>query len=106
MTKTKVYDKPITIQRINEATETYETFIPTLHASINKSKRDNEYLANGAIQDKQTLVFEVRYNPLLEEINLNTQLFRVVYKGVSYDITDYDDYKLEHITVKILGVSV
>ena len=100
----KVYDRPITIQKINELTETWEN-VYSVHASINKAKSDNEYLNAGAIQAKKTLVFEVRYFKALEDISLNTQSYRIVYQGVSYNIGDYDDFMLQHKTVKLMGVS-
>lgn len=100
----RVYDKLISIQRINEATETWEDWI-TIHASINKSKGDNEYLNAGAIQAKRSLTFEVRYFADLEDISYNLQAYRIVYQGVPFNIMDYDDFMLQHKTVKILGVS-
>ena len=74
----KVYDKPITIQKINESTEKWEDLYHP-HANINKAKSDNEYLNAGAIRSKKTLTFEVRYFPQLKDISLNTQSYRVVY---------------------------
>jgi SPP1 family predicted phage head-tail adaptor len=100
----KLYDRPITIQRVNELTETWEDVFK-VHASINKSKSDDEYLSAGAIQGKRNLTFEIRYFSLLEDISLNLQCYRIVYRGIPYDIKDYDDYMLKHKTVKILGVS-
>lgn len=100
----RIYDRPISIQRINETTETWEDVFK-VHAQINKAKSDNEYLGSGAIQAKKNLTFEVRYFADLEDISLNLQSYRIVYQGVPYNIEDYDDYKLLHKTVKILGVS-
>lgn len=100
----KTYDRPITIQKQNELTEKWEDVF-NVHASINKSKADNEYLGSGAIQGKRYLVFEVRYFKNLEDISYNTQLYRIVFQGVTFDIQDYDDFMLEHKTVKLLGVS-
>ena len=100
----KVFDRPITIQKINELTETWDD-VYSVHASINKAKSDNEYLNAGAIQAKRTLVFEVRYFKDLEDISLNTQLYRIVYQDVPYNIEDYDDFMLAHKTVSFLGVS-
>lgn len=100
----KKFDRPIVIQKIDETTENwYDVF--NVHASINKSKSDNEYLNAGAIQGKRNLVFEVRYFKDLEDIEFNTQLYRIVYQDVPYDIKDYDDFMLTHKTVKLLGVS-
>lgn len=100
----RVYDRPITIQKIDEKTEKWSN-IYKVHARINKAKSDSEYLRAGAIRAKKSLTFEVRYFANLEDISLNLQSYRIVYQGVTYDIEDYDDYMLNHKTVKLLGVS-
>ena len=100
----KSYDKPISIQRINESTELWED-VYKLHACINKASQNNEYQNAGAIQDKVAKTFEVRYFKALKDIEFNTQLYRIIYDGNAYNIMDYDDFKEEHITVKLLGVS-
>lgn len=100
----RTYDRPIFIQRINETTETWENLYK-IHASINKTRSDNEYLNAGAIQAKKNLTFEVRYFADLEDISINLQSYRIVYRGVPYNIEDYDDFMLQHKIVKILGVS-
>lgn len=98
-----VFDKPIVIQKINETTETWEDLF-NLHAKINKSG-GSEYLSAGANQSKSTLVFEVRYFKDLEDINYSRGLYRILYRGRLFNITDYDDYQEQHKTVKLLGVS-
>ena len=100
----RVYDRPITIQRINDTTEQWEN-VYAVHAYINKSKADDEYLNAGAIQAKRSLVFEVRYFAALENIANNIQLYRIVYNDIPYNIKDFDDFQLKHRTVKLLGVS-
>lgn len=100
----RTYDRPITIQKIDETTEIWND-VYKVHAYVNKSKTDNEYLNSGAIQAKRTLTFEVRYFAKLEDISLNLQSYRILYQGVPYDIEDYDDYQLLHKSVKLLGVS-
>lgn len=103
----KPYDRPIMIQKlVDEGTEDWvDLFDKPIHASINKAKTNDEYLSAGAIQAKVALVFEVRYFAELEAISFDTQMYRIVYKGVNFNIEDYDDFKLKHKTVKILGVS-
>lgn len=98
-----VYDKPIIIQKIDEATEKW-TDLYNLHAKINKSN-GSEYLNAGANQSKSTRVFEVRYFKDLEAIDQNRGLYRIIYRGNTHNITDYDDYLEKHRTVKLLGVS-
>lgn len=100
----KPFRIPITIQKKNEKSEDWEDVFK-VHASINKSKSDSEYLNAGAVQNKKNLTFEVRYFKALENIDLNKQLYRVVYNGIPFNIVDYDDFKLQHQTVKLLGVS-
>lgn len=100
----KVFDIPILIQKINEISEDWEDVFK-IHASLNKTKTNDEYLSAGAIQGKRNITFEVRYFKALEVIVDNTQCYRIVYNGTPYNITDYDDFKLQHKTVKLLGVS-
>lgn len=100
----RVFDRPITIQRLNSPAKQWED-VYKVHASINKAKADSEFLTAGAIRSKQNLVFEVRYFSGLEAISLNLQLYRILYRNVPYDIKDYDDFMMEHKTVKLLGVS-
>lgn len=98
-----VYDKPIIIQKINEDTEKWEDLYK-LHAKVNKSG-GSEYLNAGANQSKSNRVFEVRYFKALEDIDDNRGLYRIVYRGKPYNITDYDDFQEQHKSVKLLGVS-
>lgn len=100
----KTYDRPILIQKINELTEDWETVF-NVHASVNKTKADNEYLGGGAIQGKKSLTFEVRYFAGLEDVSFNLQSYRIVYQDRPYNITDYDDFMERHKIVKLLGVS-
>lgn len=100
-----VYDKPIIIQKRNEDTEKWEDlFDKPLHAKVNKSG-GSEYLNAGANQSRSNRVFEVRYLKALEDIDDNRGLYRLIYRGRFYNITDYDDYLEEHKTIKLLGVS-
>ncbi|MEY8366090.1 head-tail adaptor protein [Anaerovoracaceae bacterium 41-7] len=100
----KVYDKPIIIQKIDEVSEEW-TNLYCLHARINKSKLSDEYLNGGAIQEKRHLTFEVRYFRALEDIAYNTQCYRILYRDNLFNITDFDDYLLQHKIVKLQGVS-
>ena len=97
------YDKPIVIQRLNEDSEAWEDLY-TLHARVNKSS-GSEYLNAGASQSRSTLVFETRYFKDMESIDDSRDLYRIVYRGRLFNITDYDDYQEQHKTVKLLGVS-
>lgn len=101
----KVYDNPITIQKINEETETWDD-VYYVHAYINKHRVTNESLDAGAIQSKRFLTFEIRYFKALEDIAYNTQIYRVLYDDRPFDIVDYDDYMERHRTVRLIGESM
>lgn len=98
-----VYDKPITLEKMDENTEKWSNFA-NLHARVNKTG-SSEYLDAGAERSKNTLTFEVRYFKNLENIRFNTQLYRLIYRGQRFNIVDYDDYLEEHKTIKLVGVS-
>lgn len=99
-----IFDKPITLQKRNEISEEWDNLY-NLHARINKASEDNEYLNSGSIRSKVKKVFEVRYFKQLENIECNTQDYRILYNGISYNVTAYDDYMLQHKTVKLIGES-
>lgn len=98
-----VYDKPIIIQKVDTATREWSDLYKP-HARVNKTG-GSEYLNAGANQSKSTRVFEIRYFKDLEDIDENRGIYRIIYRGRTYNITDYDDYLEEHKTVKLLGVS-
>lgn len=98
-----VYDKPVVIQEIDEATETW-TDKWSLHARINKSS-GSEFVEAGANQSQATKVFEFRYFQALEDVDYNRGLYRILYRGHTFNIVDYDDYMERHETVRIKAVS-
>lgn len=97
-------DRPITIQKIDPQGETWADLY-TVHASVNKHKTDKEYLSAGAVQSRQYLVFTIRHFKQIEDVATNTQLYRIVYDGKYYDILDYDNYRMQDKTVRLLGGS-
>ena len=98
------YDRPIVIQKQDTTTEQWADLYK-VHAKINKASNDNAYLGSGASQSKRSLTFQIRYFKGLDDMDINRQLYRIVYRGEMFNITDYDDYMLKHMNVKILGVS-
>lgn len=97
------YDKPITIQQQDAETEAWSDWL-SLHASVNKA-RQTEFSAAGATQSQRTLTFTLRYISVLEVIATNTQHYQVIYRGIPYNIIDYDDYMEMHQTIKLTGVT-
>lgn len=97
------YDKPIVIQKRDEATEQWSN-LWSLHARVNKTV-GSEFVQGGANQSESTKTFEVRYFTALQDVDYNRGLYRIVYKGVNYNIVDYDDYMERHKAVTLEGVS-
>ena len=96
----RTYDKPIILQKLTDHGE-WELFL-NLRAHVNKAGggERHEY---GARRAAQTLTFEVRYQRDLQAVFLNTQGFRIIYRGAVFYITDYDDYMEKHINVSLEG---
>lgn len=97
-----LFKYPIEIWEMDEDTENWSLKWKP-HAKINKAK-GSEYMSSGAVQSKAETVFEVRYSKVLKIIELNTQLYRIKFNDVFYDVKDYDDFMYAHKTIKLLGV--
>lgn len=95
------YDKPIIVQKQNPDTELWEN-LWNLHASINKTS-GGQALSAGADQFKATLTFTVRYFAKLEALKYQPQPYRILYRGHTFKLVDYDDYMEQHKTVKLVG---
>ena len=95
------YDKPIIVQVQDPTTEQWTDRL-SLHAEVNKSGGGTAFNA-GADQYRATLTFRVRYTRQLEEISNAPQPFRIVYRGRTYKVVDYDDYMERHRDVKLTG---
>ena len=97
----RVFDKPITIQILDEQTETWSDKWQ-LHAFVNKTQ-GREYSDAGAERSVQSLTFEVRYFSDIKAIRYNTQLYRIKYDDHFFNIEDYDDFMESHQTIKLTG---
>lgn len=95
------YDKIIIIQQQDLDTEKWKDRW-RLHARVNKSG-GGQTLTAGADQYKATLTFELRYFSALEDLRYNPQPYRILYRGHSFKMVDYDDFMEQHRTVKIVG---
>lgn len=95
------YDKLITLQQQDEQTEQWSD-VQRLHARVNKAGGGSEFDA-GADQYNLTLTFELRHSKTLEAIRYNPQAYRVLYRGHTFKISDYDDYMEQHRTIRLVG---
>lgn len=92
---------PITVQIQDDAGKWSDELY--LHArKVNKTGGGQAYNA-GADQYKTTLTFEVPYFNGLENMRYNPQLYRILYRGHTFKLVDWDDFMEEHRTVKLVG---
>ena len=95
------YDKPIIVQAQDPETEAWVDRLH-LHANVNKTGGGAEFTA-GAEQNRASLTFRLRYARPLEDIAYNTPHFRILYRGRTYRVVDYDDFMEQHREIKLVG---
>ena len=96
-----MFDKPIKIQRQDADTEEWVDKL-SLHATVNKTGGGSNFNA-GTDQYNASVTFTVRYVRALEDLAYNTQSFRIIYRGRTFRIVDYDDFMEGHREVKLVG---
>lgn len=96
-----MFDKPIKIQLQDPDTEEWVDKL-SLHATVNKTGGGSNFNA-GTDQYNASLTFTVRYVRALEDLAYNTQLYRIIYRGRTFRIVDYDDFMEQHREVKLVG---
>ena len=96
----RVYDKPVVIQKLSDNGEWVKQW--RLLASVNKTG-GGEVHESGARRSSHSLTFDVRYFSALFDIFLNTQNYRIIYRGAVFNIEDYDDFMEKHISVRLEG---
>lgn len=99
-----MYKFPIKIKKLNELTEEWDDHF-SCRSNINRVSGKETFFAN-AIQSPSDLTFKVRYCSKIKEIFNSTQLFRIEFDNELYNITSYDDFKLKHQEVTLLGASI
>ena len=98
-----MYDKPIMIQVQDPETEVWtDAFAKKLHAEVNKTGGGSKENA-GAGQYTASLTFKLRYTKKLEAIAYNPQAYRIIYRGRTFKVVDYDDFMEQHREVKLVG---
>lgn len=93
---------PLTIQVIDQDTEEWSDHLHLHALQVNKTGSGESFNA-GAEQYHPRLTFRLRWCKALEDVAYNTQLYRIVYRGHTYNIQDYDDYMEKHQTVNLVG---
>ena len=93
---------PVTIQRMDPDTEKW-TDLLRLHAlQVNRAGGGESYSA-GREQYHPRMTFDLRWCQALEAIRWEPQAHRLIYRGRPFNITDYDDYMEQHLTVRLEG---
>lgn len=93
---------PFTIQVQDETTEEWANLLHLHALQVNKTG-GGETSNAGAEQFHLRLTFEVRWCKPLEDVIYSPQVHRIVYRGRTYNIKDYDDFMEEHRTVRLVG---
>lgn len=70
----------------------------------NKTK-SREIVAASRESSAQSVTFRVAWHRQLEAIEHDTDCFRILWRGVMWDIQGYDDYMYQHVTVDLEAVS-
>lgn len=63
----------------------------------------SEYWAAAQTQSQNTIVFTLRYHPLLGK--MNTKEYRILHRGCEYNITSIDNVQYKNETIKIRAVA-
>ena len=96
-----MYNKPIKIQIQDPDTEEWRDSL-ILHAAVNKTGGGSTFNA-GSEQYNASLTFKLRYVKALENIAYNAPAFRIIYRGRTFKVVDYDDYMEQHREIKLVG---
>lgn len=93
---------PVTIQRLDPESEQWADLLKLHAIKVNKTGGSEGFNAS-ADQYHPTLTFTFQWCKALEDVAFNTQQHRLVYRGHTFNIQDYDDYMEQHRTVKLVG---
>lgn len=92
----------ITIQRQDPVTEDWADLLRLHAVQVNRSGGGETHSA-GAEQYHPRMTFVLRWCKALEDIRWSIGAHRIVYRGHAFNITDYDDYMEQHLTVRVTG---
>lgn len=96
--------KVIDILKLNITNEKYELYKTCHLLSVNKSSGKEYFNARTEISTS-TLNFVLRYSNDLKDIIYNTQMYRVVYDGITFNVKNADNFKEQNRKLTIVGDS-
>ena len=95
------FNKPIVIQKLDYETEKWSEYYST-HANINKVG-GKEYTNASSNISSSTFHFKVRYCKKLEDLQYNTEIYRVLYDNRFFNIINVDNYGLKNHELTLVG---
>lgn len=89
----------IVIEKMDEETEVWSEYY-SCRAKVNTSG-GNEYLAGGAERSSSDVDFRVRYCTALENMYLNTQIYRILFRNGVFNAKVVDNFKFKNLYLDI-----
>lgn len=96
-----VYNKIATLKKYNAEKKAFEVF-KKIHVAVNKIK-GNEYFGLATELKSEDLVFRCRYSSIVEDIEFNTQHYQIEFRGITFNILDFDNFQYQNREVKLLA---
>lgn len=92
---------PVTVQQMDGNEEWHDLL--HLHAQRVNAAGGGETFGAGRERYPVRLMFDFPWCKKLEALRYDTQHHRLVYQGRPFNITNYDDYMEQHLTVRLTG---
>ena len=93
---------PVTVQRQDPDTEAWSDLLHLHATKVNRAGGGESFNA-GREQYHPRMTFDFRWCKALEALRWAPDSYRLVYQGHFFNITDYDDYMEQHLTVRLTG---
>lgn len=94
--------EPLTLQHRDPDTEQWTDYL-RLHAlQVNRAGGGEAYSA-GREQYRPRLTFDLRWCMALDSLRWDSQNYRIVYRGHTFNIQDYDDFMEQRRMIRLTG---
>lgn len=93
---------PVTIQHQDPDSEEWSDLLHLHATKVNRAGGGESFNA-GREQYHPRMTFDFRWSRRLEALRWAPDSHRLVYRGHFFNITDYDDYMEQHLTVRLTG---
>lgn len=99
-----VLNKIVNFQKIVDNSNDYIDYYKC-HANVKKSS-GKETLVTGVITSKNKLNFIVRNCKELKSLPFDTQAYRIIYNGITFNIIDADDFQESNTFISIVAENI